>query len=380
MSKIKEEKIKLANDRTDKEEIELKNNEIIQLNESLSVLKLNVKTETIEKEKYLSQVGYLQNQIVLLNELTGRLNELNFSINLNDEKIVQDLKDRDDIINYIINELDATVDTENEANIVNEENNFNSEFIEASLANKVKLLKNLVEKYKFNETIISNELRIYKEDVTRKENTIMILDDHIKTLKSTMLVHQDDIKNLNNGLNNMDSIKKEISEKDNFIIIQNNEIDELKNLLREKRETIENMSNIEKEIRNKDNLIFELSNEIENLRTLLSNKEANSEKTSILGLEIETYKDKTLKLKELLDNTIAHYEKGIESIKNKQKQKLSEMKIQNENLSKEYENLKQILARYEEKIDEINNEKEIMREMNKSLDNEKNDNLESIKS
>jgi chromosome segregation ATPase len=140
------------------------------------------------------------------------------------------------------------------------------------------------------------------------------------------------------------------------------------------------MSNIEKEIRNKDNLIFELSNEIENLRTLLSNKEANSEKTSILGLEIETYKDKTLKLKELLDNTIAHYEKGIESIKNKQKQKLSEMKIQNENLSKEYENLKQILARYEEKIDEINNEKEIMREMNKSLDNEKNDNLESIKS
>jgi hypothetical protein len=271
--------------------------QIEELNSIIDELNTRLTNEINEHEYSQNKITDLVNENQLLTIELKEMKEQFFTLTFANEKISQEICDRESLLSQIMSDINSVINYNNEESELqkDEESSVNEDtFIEAKIANKIRVLSNLLEKIKYEKKLLFDELTYIKEEVERSQKTNSFLEEELKNMKSRNLYISQENKNLK--INNTN--------------------------LFEKCESLER--------------------EMEDLKA--STIQANLVDPEVLQekhREIESLKDKMGKLKELLDSTKTYYENGIENLKNKHKQKIGEIKLSIDELQEENSLLKE---------------------------------------
>jgi chromosome segregation ATPase len=311
IEKLQDENRSIQINASDKETISTLEKQIEELNALSDELNSRLNYEINENEFAQNKITDLVNENQLLTIELKDMKEQYFTLSFTNEKISQEISDREYLLSQIISDINTTINTHNNQES-NDESNYDDTFIEAKIANKIRILSNLLEKIKCDNNLLSSELNCIKEEIERTHKTNSFLEEELKNMKSR-----------------------------NMYITQEN-----KNLKNNNLSLTENMKNLEREIEDV---------KASNIQANLVDPEVLQEKQR----EIETLREKMAKLKELLDSTKTYYENGIENLKNKQKQKMAEIKSSIEELQSENSLLKE---KSDEKYNQIVEENVKLRE------------------
>jgi hypothetical protein len=241
-------------------------------------LEERIEIEKNEKSEYEKINNLIQENINYLTEENTHLNSEILKLKFINEKLSKDYKDRESLLKQIM--LESNLEN-------SEKDEFDqSLFVEIEIANYIKRIEISKENLENECNILQHKKKFLEEELERKENSCNIIEEENK------------------------SSKKRI------------------NLLSNKNITLENQLCQLEESKSK------LEEEILNLNNKINFDDPVRDK------EIEELKEKSSKLREMLETTIIHYEQGIETLKSKQKQKLNEVKQNLENLNNQKETLK----------------------------------------